>query len=87
MNASAERERIYKEIELLPEERLPDIYRLLHNFRLRLNLNAPSKAPVMRYAGSWSNMSHDDFSALTDEISERRQQAFFGRREGEAGAR
>lgn len=36
MNATAFKDKVIEELELLPEETLPDLYRLIHYFRLGL---------------------------------------------------
>lgn len=86
MNASAEKAKIFREIEYIPEERLPDVYTLLHHFRLELEEARPASRQVMRFAGSWADMPDDVFAAFTGEVMVRRRQAFTRRRAGGASA-
>lgn len=77
------REQVVREIELMPEEYLGDVYRLLHFFRLGLKSEkSESRQPkhILQFAGSWNRWSDAEFSAFLDEVGNRRQVAFKARR-------
>jgi len=80
MKATISKEKIFQEIKLIPEEKLADVYALLHHFRLSLKVSQTKLRPVMHYAGIWQDMPADIFAEFTVGVSVRRQQAFSGRR-------
>jgi hypothetical protein len=86
MSTSVERIKVYEEINQIPEERLPEIYSLLHHFRLGLERAKEQDRSVMRFAGCWKDMPDETFAAFTQEVVERRRGAFSRRRNGEARA-
>jgi hypothetical protein len=85
MSVSVERAQVYQEIDRIPEERLPEIYHLLHYFRLGLEKAEQSEPSVMRFAGAWQDMPDETFAAFMRETTERRQRAFSRRPSREAG--
>jgi hypothetical protein len=85
MSQSAEKARVLEEISLIPEDRLSEIYQLLHYFRLGLEASRGRAQSVMRFAGCWRNMPDATFEAFMKEVSQRRHQAFLGRRANDAG--
>jgi len=85
VSTSMERSKVYEEINRIPEDRLPEIYNLLHSFRLNLETAKEGKAAVMRFAGSWQDMPDETFAAFVREIVGRRQRAFSRRRVRETG--
>jgi len=72
-------ERIMKEIEQIPEAKLPEVYALIHDFRLKLQ-GQPDANPTLQLAGAWADMPEATFQALMNEIGVRRQAAFSKRR-------
>ena len=85
MSTSVERSKVCEEINRIPEGRLPEIYSLLHSFRLGLETAKEGEASVMRFAGSWQDMPDEAFAAFLREIVDRRQRAFSMRRVRETG--
>lgn len=84
MSVSMGREKLFEEINLIPEDRLDEIYEILHYFRLGLEAAKSSKkSSVMQYAGSWQDMPAEVYAQFTQEIAARRQNAFARRRAGE----
>jgi len=73
------RARVIEEINLLPSEKLKDLYEFIHYFRLGLE---PSASPInkaqqiLALAGSWADMPNETFKSFFEEIDQRRQQAF-----------
>ncbi len=86
MSSSAARTKVIREIELIPEDRLPDVYTLLHYFRLGLQSAEKQGRSVMQFAGSWEDMPGESFTSFLEEAKERRRRAFSGRRSGETSA-
>ncbi len=84
IDTSAIRTRVQKEIELIPEDKLADLYNFIHYFRLGIELSSGGSQQTMRFAGSWRDMPDEDFDDFTREIAERRQQAFSRRRGDQA---
>ena len=89
MGVSTDRVKILQEIDLIPEEKLPEIYDLLHHFRLGLQADQDRAAQdrvasILRFAGCWQDMPAKAYTAFVQEIAERRHQAFSRRRNSEA---
>lgn len=73
--------KVLREIELIPEDRLADLYNFIHYFRLGLEKSQVEKSKsTMAFAGSWKDMSEEIFVDFAAEISERRRRAFSERR-------
>lgn len=85
MSQSIEKARVIEEIGLIPEDKLPDIYQLLHYFRLGLEASRGHAQSVMRFAGCWQDMSDAEFDAFMGDVFQRRHQAFLRRRTHETG--
>ncbi|MCD4817713.1 MAG: hypothetical protein K8S23_03355 [Candidatus Cloacimonetes bacterium] len=75
---------ILKEIELLPEEKLNEIYELIHFFRLGLQRSKSKNKSIMDFAGIWKDLSDKDFNEFSHEMKIRRKNAFNSRRDFEA---
>ena len=75
------RQRVLQEVELIPEDKLVDLYNFLHYFRLGLEKAAPPQSKqILTFAGCWQDMPDALFAEFTAEIVARRNQAFSGRR-------
>lgn len=77
------RNKVIEEIELLPAEKLFEIYDLIHFFRLGLQTNKKTNKTIIDFAGSWSGMSEKEFNEFSDDIAMRRNNAFNLRRDFE----
>ncbi len=76
--------KVLQEIELIPEDKLADLYNFIHYFRLGLEKSQTTKhKQILAFAGSWQDMTTEEFTDFTTEIAERRHQAFIGRRSDE----
>lgn len=84
MSVPAERTRILREIELIPEDRLSELYDFLHYYRLGLEVAKEPAGSVMHFAGSWRGMPDEAFAAFAQDVAERRRRAFSRRRSREA---
>ena len=77
--------RVLQEIDLIPEDKLADLYNFLHYFRLGLErARPPRREQILAYAGCWQDMPDEMFVEFTAEIVERRRRAFVGRRDNES---
>ena len=72
---------VIEEIRLVPKDRLREIYNFIHFFRLGLENETvqDDTEDIMRFAGCWQDMTDEDFEEFSQEIAERRKQAFSGR--------
>jgi hypothetical protein len=76
--------KVLQEIDLIPEDRLVDLYNFIHYFRLGLEKSQIEKPkPIMAFAGCWKDMPDEMFSDFTTEMRQRRRQAFTRRRGNE----
>lgn len=75
--------KILQEIDLIPEDRLTDLYNFIHYFRLGLKKSSQLTKLVLAFAGCWKDMPDEMFNDFTAEIRQRRHQAFAQRRENE----
>ena len=67
------KQKITEEINLIPESNRHELYELIHNFRTNLKPKKSQKDSIMEFAGSWLDISEDDFYNLCEEIEQRRQ--------------
>lgn len=70
---------VIEEIRLVPKDRLREIYNFIHFFRLGLETVRDETEDIMRFAGCWQDMTDDEFEDFSQEIADRRKQAFSGR--------
>jgi len=73
---------VITEINLIPEDKLEEVYNLIHYFRLGVEVSQAWINPTMEFAGFWNDMSDEMFANFNEEIRTHRQQAFLGRRDG-----
>jgi hypothetical protein len=85
VRTSTVRDRVIKEIQLIPEEKLDELFDFLHHFRLGLKKRKNMSKDIMDFAGSWKDMTEEQFGAFMGEIEQRREDAFTRRRNGESG--
>jgi hypothetical protein len=74
------RTKVITEIDLVPQDKLEELYNFIHYFRLGIEVSKPSLNENMQFAGCWNDMSEEVFANFKEEIITRRQQAFLGRR-------
>ena len=79
MKPSNLRTKLLTEINLIPEEKLEEVYNFIHYFRVGVEASQSTPEQIMQFAGCWDDMSDETFSDLSEEIITRRQQAFLGR--------
>lgn len=77
---SLARARLAEEIAAIPDERIPELLRLVHGFRVTAADDAASECPATNdFAGVWADLPDTDFDAFLEEVGERRRQAFRSR--------
>ncbi len=64
---------LIEEINLIPEDKREELYKLIHKFRMGLERSPNNINQIMQFAGSWSDMPESDFSDFCEEIEQRRQ--------------
>lgn len=80
MNTTTLRLKAIEEIHHIPEEKLREIYDVIHFFRVGVESVKPVLHDnIMSYAGCWDDMSDETFNSFLLEIAERRSHAFSGR--------
>lgn len=80
MNNSV-KNKVLEEIELIPEERLAELYSFIYYFRLGLEkAQTGKKEDILKFAGCWRDMPEEQLAEFTDELTQRRRQAFSQRR-------
>lgn len=84
MDSSNIRTKLAAEIELIPEEKLDDLYNFIHFFRLGVQNSQGEVDQIMQFAGCWSEMPDEAFADFNEEIITRRQQGFLKRRDNES---
>lgn len=65
--------KIIEEISLIPNDKLIELYDLIHTFRMGLNQSKTNINEIMQFAGCWDDMSEEDFTNFCEEIEQRRQ--------------
>lgn len=64
---------IIEEINLIPEDKLTELYNLIHGFRITLKSSANNINEIMAFAGCWQDLSDEEFTDFSEEIEQRRQ--------------
>jgi hypothetical protein len=64
---------IIEEISLIPDDKLNQLYDLIHNFRIELNQSENNLNKIMQFAGCWENMPEETFTGFCEDIEQRRQ--------------
>lgn len=77
---STMRDKVLEEIQLIPEDKIEELYHFIHDFRLGLQPLAGKGNRIMQFAGSWEDMHAEIFAQFTEEIAQRRRHAFAERR-------
>ncbi len=80
MNDHSIRAELYKELKLIPPDKLAEVYDLIHFFRIGLEKSKTNKNQILAFAGCWQDMSAEEFGDFTNELKQRRKLAFLTRR-------
>ncbi|KOR32205.1 hypothetical protein TI05_08760 [Achromatium sp. WMS3] len=74
------RTQVLNEIQNIPENRLEEIYNLVHFFRMGIEAQHQNTAKtILQFAGAWQDMDDETFTELQEEIAKRRKLAFSNR--------
>ncbi len=80
MSPTQLRRKVIEEIQRLPDEKLSELYNVIHSFRIGVEHGSQSyQDNIMQFAGCWDDMPDHEFDDWLNEISERRSRAFVGR--------
>ena len=80
MKPSEFRTKVLEELNLIPEDRLREVYDFIYFFRLGLETSRSARAgQIMKFAGCWDDMPDDDFKEFLGDIARRRSNAFLNR--------
>ncbi len=80
MSETIIRNKLLEEIERIPEDKVSDIYNLVHYFVLGLQSQKTNPDKILKLSGSWKDMPEDDFNEFLTEVQARRKTAFSLRR-------
>ncbi len=76
--------KLINEIDLIPDEKLLEVYHFIHYFRLGTQkVETKSKKNLLSYSGSWKKMDAEVFDDYMLDIVKRRREAFSDRRNNE----
>ncbi|MFZ2727818.1 MAG: hypothetical protein WAX77_16320 [Methylococcaceae bacterium] len=79
------KQKLQTEIDLIPENKLADLYNFIHYFRLGTEKTLPNnKEKILSFAGCWKDMDNQTFETMFSEIATRRTEAFSARRHNES---
>ena len=73
MDNIVSKNQLIEEISLIPEDKHKELYDLIHRFRMSLNQSEHKINEIMQFAGSWSDISEEEFIDFCEEIEQRRQ--------------
>ncbi|MEW6095515.1 MAG: hypothetical protein AB1567_03170 [bacterium] len=82
MRESVIRDKVMEEIKLIPEDKLSEIYDVIHYFWVGLQKSNVNINQIMQFAGCWNDIPEDVFNNFLEETRQRRSQAFSRRRGG-----
>lgn len=73
------KERIIKEVEKIPEDKIAELYDVIHFFRIGVETQRKivkdSRETALNFFGIWKDMSYEEATVL-DEIQSRREKTF-----------
>ena len=86
MTSAILKDKVIREINLIPQEKLSEVYSFIHYFRIgaEKEKNKVVEKPLLSYAGIWGDMKDEVFDDFFSEIEKRREGAFSKRRKNEA---
>lgn len=78
------KQKLVEELEKILQDKLPELYDLIHQYPLGLEHRGGQRSQILQLAGSWSEMTDEEFTTFLEEITERRSAAFASRRSDES---
>jgi len=73
------REKVIKEISLIPFDKLDEVYDFIRFFRIGAEKEKTNKEKILSFAGCWEDMPDEIYNDFLSEIKHRRKEAFSGR--------
>ncbi|MEK7484354.1 MAG: hypothetical protein AABZ60_08485 [Planctomycetota bacterium] len=66
---------LINEVNLIPEEKLVEIYHLIHYFRIGLESQETKKQPpkTLQFFGVWNDLDKETIKELTEDLLKRRE--------------
>lgn len=83
MSKFVTRDTVLDEINQIPENKLPEVYEIVHHFRENLVKPQKNGKQILKFAGCWTDMPDDVYNNFLGEITSRRKQAFSKRKSDE----
>ncbi len=84
MSLTMIKHKLTNEINLIPDDKLLELYNFIHYFRLGTQREQnQNKKDLLSYSGSWGEMRNEVFDDYMLDIKKRRKKAFSGRRNNE----
>jgi hypothetical protein len=83
MQVTTMREKILDEIAKIPDEKVPEIFDFIHYFRMGLGQKTTNPQKILQLAGSWKDLTDDEYNEFIENIMNRRKGAFNSRRNRE----
>jgi hypothetical protein len=84
MKVDTLRDKLMEEIAKIPDDKVPEIFDFLYHFRIGLGVKTTNPQKILQLAGSWDDLSKNEFEGFLNEITTRRKKAFLSRRDREA---
>jgi len=60
------KQKVVEALELLPRDKLQEIYDLIHPYRLGFEQGGSRRSQILQLAGSWSAMADEEFTAFLE---------------------
>lgn len=79
LGESVIRDKVMKEIKLIPENKLSEVYDLIHYFRKGLQKPKKKIDQITKFAGCWKDMPETIFNEFLEDIKQHRKKAFSNR--------
>ncbi len=72
MKLSGLKNKVFDEIQLVPENKLKELYDFIHYFRLGIETSKEPSTEIMKFAGCWNDMPKELYDDLSGEFLSRR---------------
>ena len=83
MSDSELRVKLIEELQRIPDDKLTQLYGLVHHFRVEAE-SGDRSLETMQFAGCWADLPDSIYAEFLEDLPTRRQQAFSQRRNREA---
>ncbi len=79
MHTSTMRDKILDELSKILDDKVSEIFDVIHYFRIGLGTKTTNPQNILKLAGSWNDLSEDDFNEFLEDVKNRRNNAFNSR--------